>query len=426
MAGQQQDSEAAAAAAAAMRGLALDRRKQINTLLIFNDNVSEVDPDRSYRIDFQAGRHPLHMVIQLPPKFPAHRPLVRCLLQPQAATAAGSSVQLLKHPWLDSNGYVVGAPGLNSYHSTRSDLGQVVQAIKRHLERYPPEVVALASNSFQLSQQQQQQQQLRAPMNTVSQGYSSSSGSVPPVMTSSSSSYANYASSQQNQPPSSSLLPAYDGAHLAVTSSSSNILSEIKALDLSELEEMCSCKGSLKKFVHRDLKNPAMESLDSSISKSRATVDKLLRDNRELSKELQSKRAALDQRRLTRQSISEDLAKLESRVQIKRSDNTLSAIGKSLQSKCDKDEEESDSIAENFLQGRLTADDFLSQYIRLRSSHHQTKAKLDDVLKTSRQMDTFHHTRAVDDQRYYQHHHQRQQLHQSSYQSQNHHQWRFQ
>ena len=66
---------------AMMRGLALDRRKQINTLLIFNENVSEVSPNLRYRVDFTAGSDALVMIIDLPPKFPApgshNRPVIR-------------------------------------------------------------------------------------------------------------------------------------------------------------------------------------------------------------------------------------------------------------------------------------------------------------------------------------------------------------
>ena len=71
-----------------MRSLALDRRKQINTLLIFNDNVSEVSPNQRYRVDFQAGVTPLVMIIDLPPKFPAHgaRPSIR--VEPASPPAA--------------------------------------------------------------------------------------------------------------------------------------------------------------------------------------------------------------------------------------------------------------------------------------------------------------------------------------------------
>ena len=125
-----------------MRSLALDRRKQINTLLIFNENVSEVSPNQSYRVDFTVGAGgdlALVMIIDLPPKFPAHgsRPLIRV-----EAKAGGGGGGGLRHAWLEpETGNVVGAPGLLSY-GPHSDLGRVVQAIKRTLEKDPPTTVA--------------------------------------------------------------------------------------------------------------------------------------------------------------------------------------------------------------------------------------------------------------------------------------------
>ena len=56
--------------------LALDRRKQINTLLIFNENVTELVPNVQYRMDFTGGGSsgPLTMLIHLPPGFPKEKP----------------------------------------------------------------------------------------------------------------------------------------------------------------------------------------------------------------------------------------------------------------------------------------------------------------------------------------------------------------
>ena len=45
----------------------------------------------------------------------------------------------LRHSWLDARGNVIGAPGLNAY-GTHSELGRVVQAIKRAFEKDPPVV----------------------------------------------------------------------------------------------------------------------------------------------------------------------------------------------------------------------------------------------------------------------------------------------
>lgn len=122
---------------------AIIKRKQINTLRsvmkeilgilsfsndsfsfrIFNENVSEIQPDVQYSVEFDlSSGQRATLLVFLPPGFPRERPVIR-LKQTE-----------LHHPWLDANGTVVGAPGLINY-TVHSDLGRVVQAIKRELEK---------------------------------------------------------------------------------------------------------------------------------------------------------------------------------------------------------------------------------------------------------------------------------------------------
>ena len=53
------------------------------------------------------------------------------------------------------------------------------------------------------------------------------------------------------------------------------------------------------------------------------------------------------------------------------------------------EEESSEVCAEDYLSGKLTTDQFLSEYVKLRSRHHQTKAKMEDVAQTNRQLQQF-------------------------------------
>merc|ERR1719414_2684364 len=118
--------------------LALDRRKQINTLLIFNENVTELVPNVQYRMDFTGGGSsgPLTMLINLPPGFPKEKPTIR--IEPLG----------LQHSWIDTrSGNVIGSPGLNNF-SAHSDLGRVVQVIKREFELKPP----ISTNQIQAVQ----------------------------------------------------------------------------------------------------------------------------------------------------------------------------------------------------------------------------------------------------------------------------------
>ncbi|XP_034827585.1 vacuolar protein sorting-associated protein 37A [Maniola hyperantus] len=103
----------------------IQRKRQIDTLKIFNDNVTELSENTEYRVEFNAnGRH-FSLNVVLNPDFPNEKPSI--FVNP-----------VFPHPWLAENSnQVVGAPGLVNY-TPHSDLGRVVQAIIREFQRCVP------------------------------------------------------------------------------------------------------------------------------------------------------------------------------------------------------------------------------------------------------------------------------------------------
>ena len=68
----------------------------------------------------------------------------------------------------------------------------------------------------------------------------------------------------------------------------------------------------------------------------------------------------------------------------------MASIGADLKSKAAAEEEASEAVAEKFLVGETSsAEDFVSKYLKLRTDHHRTKAKMDDVIQTNRQLQQF-------------------------------------
>lgn len=118
--------------------------RQVDTLKIFNDSVTEVKPLEEYRVAFtltQGCAQPppqVHLRVVLPPDFPCRAPPVLTLEPPS----------LLSHPWL-VHGRVEGAPGLLNF-SEHSELGRVVRAVIRDIE---------ANAKVQQQQQQQHHQE---------------------------------------------------------------------------------------------------------------------------------------------------------------------------------------------------------------------------------------------------------------------------
>lgn len=102
-----------------------ERRKQINTLKIFNDHVTETINNSEYRVDFLSGANKFSLHVHLSHYFPLDKPILKVFPS-------------INHPWVDSTGSeIISAPGLLNF-SRHSDLGRVVQAVIRELQLRPP------------------------------------------------------------------------------------------------------------------------------------------------------------------------------------------------------------------------------------------------------------------------------------------------
>jgi len=117
------------------------KKKQIDSLKIFSEDVREIQPGIEYHILFHIGTQQMTLRIQLPPEFPKQQPLIW----------ASPAVQ---HNWVTDNGRIM-SPGLVNY-SEHSELGQIVLAIIRELKKNTKECQpnSLRSESKVLSSSQ--------------------------------------------------------------------------------------------------------------------------------------------------------------------------------------------------------------------------------------------------------------------------------
>lgn len=107
--------------------VAVKRKRQIDTLKIFNDNVVELREDVDYQVEFHAGERRMAIVVSLSPNFPLEKPVLR--VSPPVS-----------HPWCNEHSEITCAPGLLNF-SVHSDLGRVVQAIIREFSKNPPQLL---------------------------------------------------------------------------------------------------------------------------------------------------------------------------------------------------------------------------------------------------------------------------------------------
>merc|ERR1711997_700640 len=305
-------------------GNLLARRKQVNTLHIFNENVIEVRHDLEYRIAFQAGDEvPLNLQILLPPDFPSRsRPLLRIF-----PTKCDESIGRLSHPWLGADNMVVGSPGLNNF-GIHSDLGRVVQAIKREFEKNPPAVIK-KNNSNQIQD------------------------------------------NLKHEPSSSTFVLKSVG--------SQPVIPEIEKLSKEELKELQTDQLAFKVFS-RQLNVSMLSSMDESTEKLKEEILSSIETNDKLTHELVEKKEIFQLKLSELESAKKNTSEkkrglVESAEQLAQPvlcDNLLAASHT--------DECESEKCADQFLSGNLSIDDFLTQYIQTRTQHHVRKTKHDRIM----------------------------------------------
>ncbi|CAH0602031.1 unnamed protein product [Chrysodeixis includens] len=103
------------------------RKRQIDTLKVFNDHVVEVSENAEYRVEFVADGKNMSLTVILGPDFPNEKPSI--FVNPPNS-----------HPWIGENSnQVIGAPGLLNY-TLHSDLGRVVQVIIREFQKSMPKL----------------------------------------------------------------------------------------------------------------------------------------------------------------------------------------------------------------------------------------------------------------------------------------------
>jgi len=324
-------------------GNILARRKQVNTLHIFNENVVEVRHDLEYRITFQVGDQvSLSLQILIPPEFPNRsRPLLRIF------PVKGDVIDVkLSHPWLGNDNLVIGSPGLNNF-GIHSDLGRVVQAVKREFEKNPPSVIK-ENNSNQIN--------LKHESSPTKPLVSTSIAGLPK--------------------------PGYDrnASYLGAIGGHAVTIPEIEKLSKEELKALQTDQLAFKVFS-RQLNVTMLSSMEDTSEKLNKEIMTLVQSNAKLANELdekkdnfQTKLTDLETSRRVAADMKKDL--FEGGAQ----QLTKPVLCDKLLTASHTDECESEACADQFLSGNLPIDDFLTQYIQSRTQHHVRKTKHDKIM----------------------------------------------
>ncbi|CAN8006506.1 unnamed protein product [Ixodes hexagonus] len=301
--------------------LLLQRQRQIDSIRSCCPNIVEVQPDKEYRIPFVADGNSFALEIHLPSAFPHECPVLR--VTPPAT-----------HPMLDESYNVTGVPALTVF-SMHVDLGRIIQGIIMEFQNHPP--------------------RLAAPLRT-------STTFSPPTVT----------------------RGVYGGlkhptASPATTSpfKSSGAASQFSQLNnLTQLEELLREESKLSEFVER-----LPEVLRTEEIKQQMVLqnEDLARKSLDLKPVMEQRKNALLQKASLRvDEVNALKAEFEAGSEVFEVHQVAfqtSTLQDNLRVGAQTAEEESDAVAQQFLDGKLSTDAFLSQFMPKRMLSHTRRAK---------------------------------------------------
>ncbi|KAK7579911.1 hypothetical protein V9T40_000540 [Parthenolecanium corni] len=294
-----------------------DRKRQIDTLKVFNDNVTEITENTEYMVEFNAGDNKLAMLILLSPDFPMEKPLLK--ITPS-----------ISHQWVNENSEIVAAPGFLNF-TVYSDLGRVVQAIIRDLQRNPPPL-----------------RHKESPVSVINR-----SKNLDHVETNSSS-------------------EDYEQSFEVMSS----VIGRLHKMTVEELMKLDENEESLDQFISE---LPHVKSLKQTVTDMINCTDSLNMENIECKKKIHENEAQVEEKRAEYQKHSEKYENLYEEYRKLAEIRAPKNVKKRLKQKIASLDAESETVAENFLESNMTMDEFLTQYKALRMEVHALKVKEDQV-----------------------------------------------
>ncbi|XP_065349500.1 vacuolar protein sorting-associated protein 37A [Cloeon dipterum] len=256
--------------------------------------------------------------IKLPANFPDSKPSIIV-------------VPAISHPWVDEKtGEVSNAPGVRNF-SEHSDLGRVVHAIVRELTK--------------------RQQQIGTPVKQIA----TSPPSAPNTF------------GQIGQP----------NLNLA-DNEQSMLRSALSSLSVAQLQSLTESEDQCDEFLEQ---LPPIKILEDEIDRIIAENEQISKETLEREGRLQELKEKVQEKVARVQSLSNHYEELSISYQELSNKFMPSAIKESLHSAAHECDQRSDKIAEQFLEGEMDIDAFLSDYIDARKMGHSRRVKEEKLSK---------------------------------------------
>ncbi|XP_062991394.1 vacuolar protein sorting-associated protein 37A [Elgaria multicarinata webbii] len=375
-----------AALPAALNSLQQQKQRQIESLRSAHAAIAEIQKDVEYRLPFTVNNLTININILLPPQFPQEKPII-------------SVFPPIRHHLMDNHGMYVTCPLISSF-TMHSDLGKIVQSILDEFWKNPP-VLAPRSTSFPYLYSKP------AGIPSYAQNFPFLSPYLPqetnrsvasvPLAESASSSY----SIDRPAAPSFGMitdlpLPVPTAETLPQGSQNGfsykmpdvpDAFTELSELSISQLTDMNEQEDILlEQFVNLPQLKQVINDKDDLVK----SIEALAKKNLLLEPSLETKRqAVLDKYEQLTQLKATFEKKMQRQHELSES-CSASALQARLKVAAHEAEEESDTIAEDFLEGKTEIDDFLSSFMEKRTVCHCRRAKEEKLQQAIAMRSQFH------------------------------------
>ncbi|XP_072857421.1 vacuolar protein sorting-associated protein 37A isoform X2 [Pogona vitticeps] len=346
-----------------LTSLQQQKQRQIESLRSAHAAIAEIQKDVEYRLPFTVNTLTININILLPPQFPQEKPII-------------SIFPPIRHHLMDKQGVYVTCPLISNF-TMHSDLGKIVQSILDEFWKNPP-VLAPSSTSFPYLYSKpagipSYAQNFPFLSSYLPQETNRSVASVPHAESLSST----YMTDRPAAPSFGMItdLPLPVPTAETFSQGSQNGFSyrmpdvpdafpELSELSISQLTDMNEQEDMLlEQFVNLPQLKQVINDKDDLVK----SIEELAKKNLLLEPSLEAKRqAVLDKYEQLIQLKAMFEKKMQRQHELSES-CSASALQARLKVAAHEAEEESDTIAEDFLEGKTEIDDFLSSFMEKRT-----------------------------------------------------------
>ncbi|KAM9192962.1 vacuolar protein sorting-associated protein 37A [Mergus octosetaceus] len=376
------------AALPARTGLQQQKQRQIEALRAAHAAIAEIQKDVEYRLPFTVNNLTININILLPPQFPQEKPVI-------------SVFPPVRHHLMDKQGVYVTGPLISNF-TMHSDLGKIVQSILDEFWKSPP-VLAPSPSSFPYLYSKP----AAMPPYAAPQGFpflppyppqeTNRTMAAVPVSESVSSSYATDKPAAPSYglitdlplpvPTAEAVLQVGQNGFTYKMPDIPDTFPELSELSISQLTNMNEQEEVLlEQFVNLPQLKQVITDKDELVK----SIEELAKKNLLLEPSLEAKRqTVLDKYEQLTQMKAAFEKKMQRQHELSESCSP-SALQARLKVAAHEAEEESDTIAEDFLEGKTEIDDFLSSFMEKRTLCHCRRAKEEKLQQAIAMHSQFH------------------------------------